>query len=65
MLQETVSVAVEVLSGSSNTLLLSASILIGVGVGVLDLPKRWLGCWLDIFSVTALPIFIRAALWQP
>ncbi|SDU94910.1 mechanosensitive ion channel family protein [Pseudomonas mucidolens] len=33
-------IAAEVLSGTSNTLLLLASILIGVGV--LDLPERWL-----------------------
>ena len=34
-------IAVVVFSGTSNTLLLLASIL--VGVGVLDLPERWLG----------------------
>ncbi|MBI6748988.1 hypothetical protein [Pseudomonas syringae] len=62
MSQEKLS-AVEVFSGISNMLLLLASIL--VGFGVVDLPECWLGRWLDILSITVLPVLIRAALCQP
>lgn len=51
-------IAVEVLSGTSNTLLLLASILIGVGV--LDLPERWLGRVSSLWFVVAA---LQVGLW--
>ncbi|MCG6577542.1 mechanosensitive ion channel family protein [Pseudomonas sp. AF32] len=51
-------IAVEVLSSTSNTLLLLASILIGVGV--LDLPERWLGRVSSLWFVVAA---LQLGLW--
>ncbi|SFX15757.1 mechanosensitive ion channel family protein [Pseudomonas sp. NFACC36] len=51
-------IAVEVLSSTSNTLLLLASILIGVGV--LDLPERWLGRVSSLWFVVAA---LQVGLW--
>lgn len=51
-------IAVVVLSGTSNTLLLLASILIGVGV--LDLPERWLGRVSSLWFVVAA---LQVGLW--
>ncbi len=51
-------IAVEVLSGTSNTLLLLASLLIGVGM--LDLPERWLGRVSSLWFVVAA---LQVGLW--
>lgn len=51
-------IAVEVLSSTSNTLLLLASILIGVGV--LDLPERWLARVSSLWFVVAA---LQVGLW--
>lgn len=51
-------IAVEVLSSTSNTLLLLASVLIGVGV--LDLPERWLGRVSSLWFVVAA---LQVGLW--
>lgn len=51
-------IMVEVLSGTSNTLLLLGSILIGVGF--LDLPERWLGRVSSLWFVVAA---LQAGLW--
>ena len=51
-------ITVEVLSGTSNTLLLLASILIGIGV--LDLPERWLGRVSSLWFVVAA---LQVGLW--
>lgn len=51
-------IAVEVLSSTSNTLLLLASILIGIGV--LDLPERWLGRVSSLWFVVAA---LQVGLW--
>ena len=51
-------IAVEVLSSTSNTLLLLASILIGVGV--LDLPERWLDRVSSLWFVVAA---LQVGLW--
>jgi small-conductance mechanosensitive channel len=51
-------IAIEVLSSTSNTLLLLASILIGVGV--LDLPERWLGRVSSLWFVVAA---LQMGLW--
>ncbi|KPX92872.1 mechanosensitive ion channel family protein [Pseudomonas meliae] len=51
-------IVVQVLSGTSNTLLLLASILIGVGM--LDLPERWLGRVSSLWFVVAA---LQVGLW--
>lgn len=51
-------ITVEVLSGTSNTLLLLASLLIGIGV--LDLPERWLGRVSSLWFVVAA---LQVGLW--
>jgi small-conductance mechanosensitive channel len=51
-------IAVEVLSGTSNTLLLLASLLIGVGM--LDLPERWLTRVSSLWFVVAA---LQVGLW--
>ncbi|MCS3835608.1 small-conductance mechanosensitive channel [Pseudomonas sp. JAI111] len=51
-------IMVEVLSGTSNTLLLLGSILIGVGF--LDLPERWLG---RVSSLWFVVVALQAGLW--
>ncbi|RMV40771.1 MscS mechanosensitive ion channel [Pseudomonas savastanoi pv. phaseolicola] len=51
-------IVVQVLSGTSNTLLLLASILIGVGM--LDLPERWLGQVSSLWFVVAA---LQVGLW--
>ncbi|CAM3451246.1 mechanosensitive ion channel protein MscS [Pseudomonas floridensis] len=51
-------IAVEVLSGTSNTLILLASLLIGVGM--LDLPERWLGRVSSLWFVVAA---LQVGLW--
>ncbi|CAH0170694.1 mechanosensitive ion channel [Pseudomonas mediterranea] len=51
-------IAVEVLSSTSNTLLLLASILIGIGV--LDLPERWLSRVSSLWFVVAA---LQMGLW--
>lgn len=51
-------IAVEVLSGTSNTLLLLASLLIGIGF--LDLPERWLGRVSSLWFVVAA---LQVGLW--
>ncbi|KPX47424.1 mechanosensitive ion channel family protein [Pseudomonas syringae pv. tagetis] len=51
-------IVVQVLSGTSNTLLLLASILIGVGM--LDLPDRWLGRVSSLWFVVAA---LQVGLW--
>ncbi|MCD5992909.1 mechanosensitive ion channel family protein [Pseudomonas sp. CDFA 602] len=51
-------IVVQVLSGTSNTLLLLASIL--VGIGMLDLPERWLGRVSSLWFVVAA---LQVGLW--
>ncbi|MGV6395282.1 mechanosensitive ion channel family protein [Pseudomonas caspiana] len=51
-------IAVEVLSGTSHTLLLLASLLIGIGI--LDLPERWLGRVSSLWFVVAA---LQVGLW--
>lgn len=51
-------IAVEVLSGTSNTLLFLAALLIGVGV--LDLPDRWLG---RVSSLWFVVVALQVGLW--
>ncbi|WP_341520069.1 mechanosensitive ion channel family protein [Pseudomonas sp. G.S.17] len=51
-------ITIEVLSGTSNTLLLLASILIGIGV--LDLPERWLARVGSLWFVVAA---LQVGLW--
>ncbi|WP_122663338.1 mechanosensitive ion channel family protein [Pseudomonas viridiflava] len=51
-------IAAQVLSGTSNTLLILASILIGVGI--LDLPERWLGRVSSLWFVVAA---LQVGLW--
>ncbi|MCK9741195.1 MULTISPECIES: mechanosensitive ion channel family protein [Pseudomonas] len=51
-------IVVQVLSGTSNTLLLLASILIGIGM--LDLPERWLGRVSSLWFVVAA---LQVGLW--